>query len=589
MTSIKTKLRQFVAALFTAFNKSRFRRILAGIFAALTMFLLAAPVAAQDEWFVDDDAAPGGNGLGWSTAFDNLQDALDEAEISGGSDLIKVAQGVYIPTVETDPGDPRSVTFSLNGSDFNNITIQGGYAGVNEPDPDVRDVDLYVTTLSGELGNPGEADNAYHVLKFFDVDSSVSIDGVTIRNALADGTNLFERSGAGFFSNSAEPLIRNCVIRDNEAQEFGGGAYALRKGPIFVLCTFRNNTAGNGGGALFQKGAPNGLPAVDLVLVNCEFWDNNGGDAGGGLAISNAILAPGTTYEITNCLFVGNDATLGGAAFFSSLTGGGGIITNCTFVDNPTGSAIYGGGALAPMTITNSILWFNEPNQVVNPSAEVNYTNIEGGWTGDGTGYIDVEPDFGPGSDNYRLFYDSAGIDAADNDAVPCDEFDVDDDGEDCDAPAQDTPDLDLTERRIDDPDTDDTGNGDPPLVDMGAYEFEPCPWDLDEGCFVGVGDLLILLADWGNPYGVQDLLDLLAAWGPCQCDPDADPLSLEEELADACLSPADWNAFVDKMQNGTQAEKDNYLCWMEHYLNDCSGCLCAHPPGTCPGADPFN
>ena len=43
-----------------------------------------------------------------------------------------------------------------------------------------------------------------------------------------------------------------------------------------------------------------------------------------------------------------------------------------------------------------------------------------------------------------------------------------------------------------------------------------PCPWDLDEGGFVGAGDLLLLLADWGNPYGAADLLDLLAAWGAC-------------------------------------------------------------------------
>ncbi len=42
------------------------------------------------------------------------------------------------------------------------------------------------------------------------------------------------------------------------------------------------------------------------------------------------------------------------------------------------------------------------------------------------------------------------------------------------------------------------------------------CPWDLDSTGDVGIGDLLILLADWGNPYGIGDLLALLANWGPC-------------------------------------------------------------------------
>ena len=43
-----------------------------------------------------------------------------------------------------------------------------------------------------------------------------------------------------------------------------------------------------------------------------------------------------------------------------------------------------------------------------------------------------------------------------------------------------------------------------------------PCPWDLDNTGDVGIGDLLILLAEWGAPYGIPELLDLLAAWGPC-------------------------------------------------------------------------
>ncbi len=35
------------------------------------------------------------------------------------------------------------------------------------------------------------------------------------------------------------------------------------------------------------------------------------------------------------------------------------------------------------------------------------------------------------------------------------------------------TTDLDGNPRFVDDPATDDTGNGEPPIVDMGAYEFQ--------------------------------------------------------------------------------------------------------------------
>ena len=71
---------------------------------------------------------------------------------------------------------------------------------------------------------------------------------------------------------------------------------------------------------------------------------------------------------------------------------------------------------------------------------------------------------------DFRLASESPCIDAADNTAVPADLDDLDDDG-DVDEP---TPfDLDGNPRFVDDPATDDTGNGTPPIVDMGAYEFQ--------------------------------------------------------------------------------------------------------------------
>ncbi len=71
---------------------------------------------------------------------------------------------------------------------------------------------------------------------------------------------------------------------------------------------------------------------------------------------------------------------------------------------------------------------------------------------------------------------------------------------------------------------------GDPPVVDMGAYEFQrgpPCPWNCgaDNDGDVGIIDLQALLAQWGGPgpcdfdgggTGIIDFLELLANWGPC-------------------------------------------------------------------------
>lgn len=118
-----------------------------------------------------------------------------------------------------------------------------------------------------------------------------------------------------------------------------------------------------------------------------------------------------------------------------------------------------------------------------------------------------------PGMSDYRLASGSPCIDASDNDAVP---MNIDND-------------LDGNPRFVDDPDTKDTGKGDPPIVDMGAYEFQaesPCPWDLDNSGSVGTSDLLELFAQWGtagpadfDESGLVDTFDLLtlfANWGPC-------------------------------------------------------------------------
>ncbi len=483
MTSIKTKLRQFVAAIFAAFNKSRFRRILAAIFAAFTIFLLGAPVTAQDHiWLVDNDAAPGGDGTMWETAFNNLQDALDEAEGSFGSDLIRVAQGSYEPSVLTDPPDPRSASFLI---DFNFVTIEGGYAGINEPDPDLRDVDLYVTTLSGEIGGPGLDDNAYHVMTIQDVDITVRIDGLRLIDGYADG----------------DP---------GQDQDRGGGILILVDAdPLIVQCTIFNCTAIDGGGIAIL--VPQQFTNASPIFVNCRFIANVAltGDGGG-------IFNFGGTVDLTNCIFDGCSALggSGGAIFNGAIplfTSSNATLVNCTITQcdaAQTGGLFTGAGS---STLTNCILWGNTNGQINNAQlidVTATFSCIEGGFPhgpfeGPGQGNISDDPQFldpdglndipGDEDDDLRLAFGSPCNDAASNAALPPDVADLDADGD----PNEPTPrDLGLLTRVTFD--ANESSPCSPVAVDMGAHENADCNDN-------GVRDELELDGNDVNGDGIPD------------------------------------------------------------------------------------
>jgi predicted outer membrane repeat protein len=269
-----------------------------------------------------------------------------------------------------------------------------------------------------------------------------------------------------------------------------------------------------------------------------------------------------------NCLFVGNHANeRGGAVFCDGYYPGAPVLSGCTFTENDAdemGGAVHFGGA-APIVskLSNSVLWNNSAPlgheismaswDIDEPvAAEVAYSLVEGGlnevhvepgnlltWAAgniDGDPLLLVAPDtgadgiWGTADDDQgdlRVGAGSPCIDAADNTRVLPDVQDVDDDGDD----AEPTPfDLAGKARFVDDPDTDDTGFGDPPIVDMGAYEFQAeddCSGDANDDDVVNVDDLFAVLGDWGetdspgdlNYDGVVDMCDLfivLDHWGPC-------------------------------------------------------------------------
>ncbi|HVP12004.1 MAG TPA: right-handed parallel beta-helix repeat-containing protein [Phycisphaerae bacterium] len=308
--------------------------------------------------------------------------------------------------------------------------------------------------------------------------------------------NQADYGGGALHCRYASPMLINCMISGNSGGYRGGGGLCSRYGsnPVLTDCTITGNTSNNGGGGIFCEGASatlanctvrgntacygGGMDCLLLsspMLTNCVITDNHATCRGGGVRCDQS------SPTLTNCLICGNAATgVGGGVSCESDSLP--TLTNCTVAGN---MADAGGGLAcseyANPSLTNCILWGDTPQEVYLDSSTLTmtYCDVQGGWSG--VGNINADPLFADpdgldndpstGQDNdYHLSLGSPCIDAGDNAAVPLDTLDLDGDGD----TTEPLPfDLGGHVRLVDNPAAPDTGAGWPPIVDMGAYEYQ--------------------------------------------------------------------------------------------------------------------
>jgi hypothetical protein len=315
-----------------------------------------------------------------------LQSALLQAE---QGDEIWVAGGIHYPGA---PGAERTVSFELKSG----VALYGGFNGT-EWERSQRNWTANPSILSGDLSRDGwENGFAYHVVTAFDIDLAATLDGFTVTAGNANG--------------------------DSSFHEWGGGMYAYNSRVILRHVQFRHNWA-NGGGGLFVDNCPSNYP----LLINVEFYDNFAYINGGGLHTFS-----GSSPQLINVTFSYNSAIENGGAIYNAwdMSAGGNRVE-----------------------LTNSILWRNESynnpssSQIYNASTStVNYSIIQGGYTGAGENNLDTDPLFVDAfSGNLRLQDASPAIGSGSNAALP---------------PGV-TTDLDGSPRRVG------------VKIDMGAYEAQ--------------------------------------------------------------------------------------------------------------------
>jgi predicted outer membrane repeat protein len=196
--------------------------------------------------------------------------------------------------------------------------------------------------------------------------------GFTIKNGYG-----FWRAG-GIYCNSSNPVIRNNLIIENIAAEYGAGVLCDNNSNPFIISNkIIQNSARFDGGGIECKDNSNAVIMNNVIIENEAAWGYGGG-----------IFCQDSDPIIINNVVSGNSAGISGGGIY------------CELVSNPT--------------VINTIFWAdsagygNEIDMDDSSSPYLTYCDIQGGWGGEGN--INFDPLFrNPDNNDYHLMTDECG------------------------------------------------------------------------------------------------------------------------------------------------------------------------------------
>lgn len=419
-----------------------------------SLVLLSCSIARAGTVYVHASLATGANdGTSWSNAFRG-PDALPLALASASAgDHVWVARGKYRPSST----GVRSASFVIQDG----VEVYGGFAG-GETSLAQRDIAVNRTTLSGDLAGDDVlldfGDNSYHVVTTAGAGATALLDGFRVEGGNADGTGVDARGAGVYLPYDSFVTLRHCDVSGNRAVESGGGVYCVWTSATIEDCTIKGNLAVQGGGIY--------IDSCTATISRSTLSDNTASSGGGVYARG---IVGGCYPTFVNCVIADNLAAAGPA-------GGGGLLVDrfafvelrqCTVVANRAPLSSHAGlvrtSSKASLYVSGSIVYFNTassdsqsgPAQI--HLGTTSHSCVQNGAVG--AGNISSPPLFvASTAGDLHLSSGSPCIDAASNALLPAGTL-VDREG----AP-----------RVVDDPATADTGVGPAPVVDMGAFEYQP-------------------------------------------------------------------------------------------------------------------
>ena len=315
---------------------------------------------------------------------------IDGTSQSGGAGIRLVSSSsiinnCYILNCDSFGGAVSS-RYSFNV--FTNCRIQG-----NECDVRGAGMDLYYTT-------------------------AIISDCIITENIV--DSNGGDAQGGGIYSYESDIIVERCEISNNKCEGGwiawieGGGIYCEGGTVNISDCQISDNYVvdGPGGGAYFYS--------TNMAIISgCEISRNTATvHSGGGMVLGRS----NGRFHITDCIFTSNHAWYSGGALFLGNTMEG-QVSGCTFFKNRShepGGGIY--NSEGNIQYENLIVRDNTPDQIFVDEGDpvVTWSNIEGGWPGEGN--IDEDPLFVASEyGDYRLLWGSPCIDSGNPDSLDLD------------------------------------------------------------------------------------------------------------------------------------------------------------------------
>jgi len=234
---------------------------------------------------------------------------------------------------------------------------------------------------------------------------------LTMSENVVSGNRAYWGSAGGILCRDGTITMTGNTITGNSGAYAGGLAITRCSGTIvdnFVSGNWAGScTDGHGGGLCCYSS--------DLVISNNIIRGNNSFYGGGIVCIESSPI-------IDHCLITSNGADSLGAAIY--CVDASPTFVNNTISGNISWRGLAGGiyGEASDLTIINTIIWGDsartQPYEILLDSLstlDITYSDIQGGWSGQGN--IDADPIFaGPYNKDFYLRWHSPCIDAGDPD-----------------------------------------------------------------------------------------------------------------------------------------------------------------------------